>query len=516
MVIKINNNLVVNKIKTKSSYLNMYGINNRKDVIDVINDFLYNNAFKHYFKRWYSINKQVSEDVVRKNYSPYGYMDKIIDELKLLAPEFHVFNTSDVKKVQMLNRALYDMDWDSLYREIIETFETKGDFFAYWYYEQSDVEIDGWNKIKLSNGGVFWENPIPQIVVLESEKMVDIIIDSNQKPIKYVYVENYIDEQVDDYGSRTKSEIYTVTKIFEKGKIIVVDSRDNIPKYIYNKEHEKDIIRLIHIPSFKKRSEKFSEIPATKYIDLCLILDAISSDYRLINKRSAFPILAHNDIEVIDEDTYLEPGGVYATRTLYDNNPDNKPNPFAKLLEITNGLETLRDERNEVDKVFYKKTGLTRESLEEVLGRSDSSRVPSQIRITLENKYKKYFTNINRGFKTYFNSLLKYNNLLRKKDKEVEFVQPETFVNGSIFDKLEVINNKLALGLTTMREEWIKQGLTEDEIAKRERRIKEEIVNGSNDLDVTDNSKYIARKETATMNLDNKFKQETNVKRRKK
>jgi hypothetical protein len=249
---------------------------------------------------------------------------------------------------------------------------------------------------------------------------------------------------------------------------------------------------------------------------LCLILDAISSDYRLINKRSAFPILAHNDIEVIEEDTYLEPGGVYATRTLYDNNPDNKPNPFAKLLEITNGLETLRDERNEVDKVFYKKTGLTRESLEEVLGRSDSSRVPSQIRITLENKYKKYFTNINRGFKTYFNSLLKYNNLLRKKDKEVEFVQPETFVNGSIFDKLEVINNKLALGLTTMREEWIKQGLTEDEIAKRERRIKEEIVNGSNDLDVTDNSKYIARKETATMNLDNKFKQETNVKRRKK
>ena len=505
------------KIKVKSAYLNMYGIRERKEVIKAVERFLYNDFFEDFYLRWYSpTNSYISKDVARRNFNPYGYMDKIIDELKMLTPVYNTFNTLDERQNRLLKRALIENKWESTQQEITETLEAKGDFFSYWYWEKSPFQIKDWKKVTLTDGATFWENPIPKIVVLDSENMVDIILDNNRTPIKYIYKDYYIHEEVNDKGEIINKEPYTITKVFEKGRILVTDDRTNKTVVLENKEHEKDIIRIIHIPSFKKRNEKFSEIQATKYIDLCLILSAITSDYRLINKMSASPMLATNDVEWIEENTHVEPGGVYAFKTLHpDIDADHKKaTPMIKFLEITNHLQTLKDELEHVDKVLYKKTALTREGLEEILGRSDSSRVPSQIRISLENKFRKYFVNTNEGMRNYFESILKYNNAYKKNMKPIGFEEPVTFVNGSVFDKLEVINNKLALGMTTLKEEWLKQGLTEDEIKIREERIAEEFVENNKDIQVTTNSSNVAKTTAgAEMNTDNKFKQKTNIKK---
>ena len=482
-------------------------------------DFLDNNAYSHYYTRWYcdSNNSLYSEEKIQKIYNPYGYMSKIIGELILLFPILKTFNTTNKGKLDVLNNVYKQINWGELGSEVVETLEMKGDFFAYWYYDYSDIFVRGWKEIKVG-GKIKYENPIPQIKVLESENMVDVIMDSNNKPSAYKYKEYYVDEKIDVATGLVSRFPYEVETIFQKGSIRVNDTY-NYPEKGFtislNKEWEADIIRLIHIPSFKKQKDKFSKIPATEYIDPILILDALTSDLRSINKLYGFPVAWSYDTDIDFDASSIMPGGKVQCTSTSDALTAGKQG-YTKFSEIQNELKTIQDEQSLIDSVLYKKIGLIREKLEEKLGSTDSSRVISQLRLLLENKFEKYCNNIAYGMSNYFKSALystgKYTKTDIKNDVTYTFEMPDLYINTSIFDDLAITNTKLAIGLTTMMEEWDKQGMTTEEKNKRLKNINDEILMKNKDIQVSKEVDNIVKNgQESQMNLDNKLKQDTNL-----
>ena len=447
------------------------------------------------------------EEELKKIYNPYGYMKKIITELVTLSPIFDNFTTNSKNKIKPLKKSLKQMNWNMLRSEIIETLETKGDFYAYWFYETSNIEKLGWNK---RDDGI-WENPIPRVKVLESENITEVTIDNTNTITGFTYKETFVKETIDDTtGNILNTQTYDVTTIFKKGYIRVNDPV-NYPDKGYmvfpNKEWEKDIIRMIYVPSFKKQKDKFSYIPAIDYLDPVLLLNYITSDIRYINRLAGFPINWIIDLDIDWDNSSLMPGGVIKSNT----NPSSQNQGKYQSVEIKSELKTLQYERDLVNKDLYKKIGLIREELEEKMGSSDSSRVLSQLRLTLESKFEKYCNNIAEGFAPYFESLLKANNLWSKTDDCITFEMPDIYVNTSIFDDLAIKNTKLAIGETSMQEEWDKKGLTEEEKKVREDNINRDIMMGQNDISISPQVMDVAKNGQATK-MDNQMKQEKNIK----
>ena len=478
-----------------------YYYTDRQQIIYILQNFLNNSAFDDYYARWYCEDNSVLNKYtqVKKIYNPYGYMDKIMTELILLSPILKDFNTNARNKLKHLNHATSIINWTELNQEIIETLEMKGDFFAYWYYEISTTAKKGWNRTEDGS----YENPIPKIKVLESENLTDITLDSNNKPTAYKYKKSCIAEVMDEETGKIETKAYDIEMIFKEGYIRVNDPHnypENGFKLSMNKAWESDIIRIIHIPSFKKQGDKFSKIPATKYVDPILVLDALTSDLRYINKLAGFPVAREYDTEVDWGNSSVMPGGRIKCSSTQDALNNGKQG-YTNIQQITNNLQTIQDEQSLIDSVLYKKIGLIRERLEEKLGSTDSSRVVSQLRLLLENKFEKYCKNISTGMTPYFKSVLISNSSYTKTDerdeKSYSFAMPDMFINTSVFDDLTITNMKLAIGLTTMNEEWTKQGLTDTERAERLKSIKEEVL--------------MKNPKGDGGGMDNNFKQDTNV-----
>jgi len=431
----------------------------------------------------------ISYEDMEKIYVTHSLMPKAIKEIVLLAPLFNNFNTTDSKKNKVLKDSLKQSKWNVLYPEIIETLETKGDFYAYWYYEK--------------------DNPIPRIKVLESKNMKEIVLDSNNEPIGYIYEEMKVNKTINEENGTTTPEVFKVQMIFKKGQIRVNDPftyPDKGYRVFLNKDYEKDVIRLIHIPSFKKQNQEFSTIPAIDYIDSALLMDNITSDLRYINRLAGFPINWAIDLDIDWENSSLIPGGVVNAQT-NQRALDNSPSRQGKLqqAEIQNELKSLQFERDIVNKDYAKKTSLIREELEEVMGSSDSSRVLAQLRLLLSNKFEKYFGNIQKGFTDYFISVLKSHNLYEEdEDRCISFEEPDIFINTSVFDSLAILNTKLALGMTTMMEEWDNKELSESSKEQRIKNINREKVLGKEDVSIDDSMKQ--------EQLSNEYKQDTNIK----
>jgi len=158
-------------------------------------------------------------------------------------------------------------------------------------------------------------------------------------------------------------------------------------------------------------------------------------------------------------------------------------------MEINNDLQSIKDEIYDAVTDLYKKVCLMREGLEEKLGSSDSSRNISQLRLGLEQKNKKYYTNISVGFETYIKVVLQESKVLKKKDmkKFISFKVEDILVNNSLFDSLLLTAQKRALGYSTLDSELKEAGMTDAEITKRKELITEELYGKNNDMSFSPN-----------------------------
>ncbi|RLD60054.1 MAG: hypothetical protein DRJ01_10320 [Bacteroidetes bacterium] len=480
----------------------------RQAIISILDDFMVGDSFKHYYERFFERqfmetyndngefigNKEagITYEQMKKIYVTYSMIPKAINEMMLLAPTFDNFTTSDKSKINLLKTLLKKIKWKSLYTEIIRTLELKGDFFAYWYYLENDS--------------------IPRLKVLESENLIKIVRDSNYEPTAYIYEETRVAEDVNEVTGKVQMIPYTVQTIFKKGYIRVNSSHlypDKGYKITLNKPFEEDIIRIIHIPSFKNQKDEFSQIPAIHYIDPALIMDNITSDTRYANRMSAFPSVWAIDLNVDILNSSFMPGNLITAKT--DTSMVNGHQGKMQQLEITNELKTLQFERDIVNKDFSKKTAIMREELDEEMSKSDSSRVAVQLRLVLSNKYEKYFENIQEGFMSFFKSALISNELYDENtDENLSFLPPDIFINTSIFDNLSIINTKMAMGMTSMEEEWDKKGMSEKDKQRRIENINKEKMMGNDDISISDEVTDIVAN---GQGLSNEMKQDINIKK---
>ena len=482
-----------------SYYLNLRGLNykiNRESCLDLVDRFMDVNTFEDYFVRWYNTSAiNISKDDIMRQYNPYGYMKKIINEMVLLSPFMRNFNTSTKGKLKVLQKQFDIIQWNNILPEIFKTLETKGDFYAYWYYEEG--------------------NPYAKVKVLNPRNMKDITMNNNNEITGYVYEEMFLDQKIDDItGQVVDVKSYTVQTIFKKGYVRVNDPYNFPEGYrIYpNKEQDLDKIRIIHIPSFKEQRDKFSTPPSLDYIDKILLLDAITSDLRLINRLIGFPILLIGDGDIDWDNSALIPAGHIKYNT-NDNGINAGHQAKAQYMEISNNLQTIQDERDLVDSALFKEIGLIREKMEAKLS-GDSSRMFAQLRLLLENKYEKYCTNIQYGFAPFCESVLKENGQWNNKSDEfITLALPDSFVNGSIFDDLAITNSKMAMGMTTMQEEWDKNRMSETEKANRKKNIQEEVMLGNEDITIGNEVTTTASNgQSSEVNkLDNQMKQGVNI-----
>lgn len=481
-----------------------------------------NDTFDYYYKRWFcSDNSSFTESEIEKLHNPYGWMSKVVNELSLLAPVIGKdgFTTTNNKKIKPLYKSLDQMDWNNLNEEIDETCEIAGDFFAYWYYQQSNTFVEGWTEI-ITSDGVVWENPIPRVKVLESENMKYITYDSNYNITGYVYEQTQVKQEINESTGEVSLKTYDVQYIFKEGYIRVNDpysyGKDGY-KVFLNKPFESDIIRVIHVPSYKKQRDMFSKIPAIEYLDPIVLLDDKTTNLAMINKYHGFPVTWTTDLDIDWNNSSVMPGGVVRTYTNYSNKNDNnmelKHKGEVKNLEITNKLETLIYEINEAKKSLYKTAGLIREEMEEQLSKSDSSRIITQLRIQLENKFEKRSLKKAEAFKPYFKSVListgNYNDKDKKNNLEVTFKMPDVFLNTSVFDDLVLKKSKMLLGLTSIEEEMDKERMTEEDKKKRRENIKNEIVGGKEDVTITKQEKdAVQNGQASEVKVDNQLKQQ--------
>ena len=417
-------------------------------------------------------------------------MEKIITEIKNFCPLMDTFNTMEPKKIEYLNEVLKLINWDELQFEIIDNQESKGDMFLYWYFIRGEK--------------------VPRLKVLKSENVTDIILDENNNPTTYIYEEEVVSEFVNKDTASVTSSSRTVKWIFERGKVTTLDPVMEDGKYTYDNEGNivynvveipnrikyKDLFQIIHIPSYKSQSEKFSKISAEEYVDECIILDDIHSDWRNINHNAGFPKIFGIDIESISNGSVNSPAGIIMCKSASDGGTNQ-----GKLtqIQITNSLESIEKEKIEAEENLYRKAGLIRPQLELKLGSSDSSRVTAQLRLPLELKLTKYLTQIAEKMAIYFDVCLKEAGLWKKKDKSVTLILPSPILKQSIYDELLIKAQQMALEEKTRKQLDRENGLSEDEIEKKDEELKEQ-------AEMKIESKEVKDTVANANGLDNNFK----------
>lgn len=475
----------------------------RRRQIAIIQDFLNGYEAIHAKNRWKTSSSQLADDDWYKMYVSFGYLKKIINELKILAPMMNEFDTDDEKKIKILKKSLSreHLNWNQLLYEIYETLETKGDFFAYWSTNESSKK-DG----------------IPTLRVLETENMEDILINPlTNEPEAYVYKEYIIDKVLnEENGEIEKVDGREVTWIFKRGYVRVDDPikyKDTGYRIFRNKPEYSDIIRIVHIPSFKKQSESFSRIPAADYIDPALLLAKTDTNRDVINDHLGFPFPFIIGGRINENDSLLIPGGAgYIDPEDWVKNAGKMPEVIK--MEINNELQSIIDEKADAVADLYKKACLMREGLEEKVSSSDSSRNISQLRLGIEQKNKHYYNSIAQGFAPYFFTILNENKKISKKeykDKDVfTFKVPDVLINNSLFDDLLITSQKRALGLSTLEEELLAEGKTKEQIKKRKELVNEELYGKNNDMSYVESNQMkdvVANGANSNVkNLDNNFK----------
>lgn len=521
---------MTNAIKEQESYKTNTKNDARRKQMAIIQDFLNGYQIIHSMARWKTKDSQLSQEEWEKMYVSYNYMKKIINELKTLAPYIDTFTTEDEDIVKFMKKTLEKdyLNWTQLEYEVYETLETKGDFYM-TFFSDEDSKLDGIS--------------IPKILL--SANMDDVLVNPITKKVEaYIYKERVWEESLNEsLGTLEDVNMRDVVWIFQKGKVRINDPiKYSNPKcsdcgmeydspisacscgstdfeigyrIYYDKPEYQDIIRVVHVPSYKKQSDKFSEIPASQYIDPCLLADKLDMERDIIISHLAFPIPIIIEGYIDGDNSCLIAGGGIVIKA-NDGLLDLGKFPEVKIMEINNELKSLVDAKDDCITDLYKKACLMREGLEEKMAGSDSSRNSSQLRLGIEMKNKKYFTNIAEAFNLYFKVNLYENGLITQEDFESNskytFKLPDVFINNSMFEELLLTQQKRAMGKSTLSSEMREEGHSDKEIEERKEEVVEELYGKNNDMsynskevtDIVSNSENT--NDIAVKGMDNNFK----------
>lgn len=440
-------------------------------------------------------NTTVDEEDLKKLYITYNFMDSVIKKIVSYCPNLRNVATRSNQKRKLIKKALNEIDWHGLENEIYDTLESKGDMFFEIYFEDEDDKI-------------------PRLRVLEPKNMLRALLDDKNRYKQYVYRE-WVEDESPDYST---GAVYTSSQrerviVFERGRKIVFDPKKNDKnEYIKDKDNNivynveeipnrdsyKNEFPLIHIKGYKKQKEEFSENPAEKYIDMCLTLDQITSDFRQINRMLGYPFIMIVDGEPI-KGHKRSPASIMGVKTS-DSIPEGKQ-AIIKDIQINNDLKSLFEEFKIVRDDLYDKAGLVTPTLREKLN-VDSSRVVQQLNLPSENKIELYVDNIIKEMILWFEILLKENNLYNERtDIDLSFIKPKFIIKSSPFDELLYEQSEIKSTKKSRQEIYIENGNTDEEIEIRKKEINDELGDEAKDKSFTKENEIIDKVSNAN-NVD--------------
>lgn len=448
----------------------------------------------------------MDEERMRKLYVNHRVLNMLIELFTSFCPDLTLPSTkgkSASKKIELLKATLIDIKWSDLNSQIYDLMEAKGDVFYYIYFDKSKTKSKGKKEFM-----------IPRIRALEAENMKYIILNEFNEATAYIYKHKIYDEIINyQTGEVTKENEREETLIFEKGKchrvINRIDEEGNLvkdeegkliveKKTINNDDSFKDLIPLIHIASKKRQDEKFSVIPAEDYIQQCLIIDQIHSDIRAINRNLGFPKHMLLDCKIVRGDGQI--GGFIELESVKPAEDTGETQPQGKVIDsqIRNALDSVNIELNHTIDMVYDIVGITNPTLMKRVSSSDSSKMYNQVNMRMEQKIEGYIDNIIEGFKPFFQIVLAMNGLYNEKeDYGYSFAKPQSIIKNSAYDELLIKQLELNTGVKTLYDQLKANGYTDEEITAHFKRINEEVRNGKNDLQISENKTATATTDKA-------------------
>jgi len=431
----------------------MNGKNTPNQAINVIKDLRDGNGFPHYYLKFVKDGALLTEKNHEKLYIYKGYMEKLITEKINLYPILKDFDKNlSPAKLKRIKKALGEIKWHLLQPKIVDDQISKGDYYGHFYFETP-------------------ESKIPKIKNLKRENMKETAVDERGNIIGYLYEETVIKPNIDDNSGIYTDSSRTVKWNFRRGYTVVYDPEKPV-RIIPNRKGLEDEFSIIHIPSYYDQEKGFSKIISTNYIDSCLELDKIFTNWDVINTLGGFPRIHILNGEIDKENSVLAPSGYILVKP---SNADDASNLKLEVVEVTNSLESIIKQMEVIEDGLFRMAFLIRPSLEKELGKSDSSRVVSQLRLNAENEGRLFLTNIAEGMKPWFKAVLGAN-------ADITFQVPDQVIQNSIFDDRLIKATDLNLGLKTLRQMLIDSGMNEVEVDEHMKQVNLEFIEKNKDI----------------------------------
>ena len=414
-------------------------------------------------------------------------MNLMVDEfLEFIPPLDELQGISSVadsvisKKNKLFKKWLKRINWKSLSKSIGKYRKIGGDVYLHWWIQE---DKDGFR--------------YPKFKLLDSENME--IKDNEEEEIEaYVWKKTieWDKRQAGDLPQYNKESkvvewefLRGVTNIYEDS--LLVNTIESDIDYL-------DEFQLIHLQYMKEEDSNYSVIPCETLIDGCIRLDKIETSISTTNLQSGSPQLIFADCNLRANSGFGSNGIIYA------DSFEGKQAKWGQL-EITNGLQSMMLEWDNVLNTQYKRANLVQPKLLEKLTTTDSSKVVASVRVNLENEIEDLFLETQDKFELPINILFKENNMLTKKD-ELRFKIPDILINMSAFDEYLLRTQQMAIGIKTIQDNLRDYGYTEGQANKRIKEINEEQMNGKNDISINKTSKTTTEVLNNSDGLDNNFK----------
>lgn len=497
----------------------------RQAVIKIIKEMRSGKSYDHFKNKFFDPNKQreydsISDDNKKRLYVTKDAIEEVISKLVAFCPILELDAQIDSNKLAVLKPILKSINWTSLNTTIYDILESKGDCFLYYYFQEIE---DSKSKAKAY---------VPCVTIIPTEEISDIILDKFGKPTTYIWQTTKYDKYFDFSSKRVvEDNRQDVIIVFEKGQVTMLStegSKKSGTALVKGKKGEisilgkteypeilSDLFSIIHIKSNDIANCPFSRIPADKYIDDSLRLDQIESDIRGSNRIIGFP-----KIYVIDgtlTSGSMNIGGYAEIKSDREDTSDtekqnafntglntSKPNQAqVKDIQISNDLRSMFNERNDVYDSLHEKAGLTPPSLNSHLASSDSSKVYQQINRRMEQKIWIYVQNIINGFKPFFESILKLNNMYNEEtDVDLSFKMPTAILRDSAYDRALTNSLMLKSGEISLQQLWREQGRSEEEIKQLTQEINDELMLGNSDVQIVKANKLNNGSEIKQQKID--------------
>jgi len=462
----------------------------------IVEDLYNGKGFNYFTGKYISDETVLTLANLKTLYMDRNYMNIIVSKIISFCPTLNKINFKTDRQLKLFKKFMKKNNWLNLFEEIYYNFEMKGDNFAYVVFENE-------------------EDTIPKFHMLKPECMKQIVKDENNNPKHYIYRE-YKPNITYDYtnGNLITSAGRYITYIFSKDRTILIDenrlnktikfegSELKITDIYMNRNSMSNMFALVHIPSFKRQNEDFSNIPAANYADDVISISKETTNINQINMQLGFPVKYLTDGTIIGGN--LMPGSHLLCRSnffLQDEqgvNIDKLANPIKmeiKDFQITNSLTTLFENLYHMIDCVYEKAGLIPPSLEAKLGSTDSSRVIQQLRSGLENKVELYVDQIIQALEPVIKVLMIENDeYIEERDYDLGLIKPDFILKNSPFDQQLYDTSQINSGIETVKDVLIKKGVSLKEIEEKEiSENKEEIATNNEIENIIKSSSNVAR-----------------------